>query len=75
MASTSLRAVWRTLTSSKTTAAPLPPSSSLTGTRLLPQAAATRRPTSGEPVNDIRFRPGWAAKRGPGRFPVAGDRR
>ena len=65
MASTSLRAVWRTLTSSKTTAAPLPPSSSLTGTRLRPQAAATSRPTSGEPVNDIRFRPGWAESAAP----------
>ena len=43
----------------------LAPSSSLAGTRLRPQAAATSLPTSGEPVNDMRLMSGCAASAAP----------
>ena len=55
IAATNFWAVSSTSTSSNTTAAPLPPSSSLTGTRFRPQASPTIRPTSGDPVNDMRL--------------------
>src|ERR1700677_3633711 len=45
-------------TSSKMTAAPLPPSSNLQGIKLSAQASAICFPVAGEPVNDIRWMPG-----------------
>src|SRR5579859_2146347 len=65
MAPASCCAVVSTSTSSKTTAAPLPPSSSLHGTRLRPQASPIFLPTSGDPVNDIRLIFGWFASAAP----------
>src|SRR5262245_66596171 len=58
--------------SSKITAAPLPPSSNFTGIRFRPQASATRRPTSGEPVKDIRLSPGCLANASPAVVPRPG---
>jgi adenylosuccinate synthase len=60
------------VTSSNTTAAPFPPSSSFTGTRLRPQDSATIRPTSGDPVKLIRRIPGWADSAAPVVRPVPG---
>src|SRR6185437_6121501 len=55
--------------SSNRTAAPLPPNSSFTGTKLRPQDSATKRPTSGEPVNVMRLIPACFARAAPAPAP------